>query len=160
MRRRRGFILIELLVVVAIMAVLLPSLHRAREHGKQAVCLSNMKQLVLAWTLYAEANNERMVNGMGGIPRPHEVPWVGRCWHDEFRKGEQLLEADQSAALQQGALRPRFAGLAPPGRDCFFATFHPSARREAVQHLATTWTCAVTRRRANAAVPVLARNRG
>jgi prepilin-type N-terminal cleavage/methylation domain-containing protein len=47
--RRRGFTLIELLVVIAIiailMAVLMPALQRAREQGKRAVCLSNVKQV-------------------------------------------------------------------------------------------------------------------
>jgi prepilin-type N-terminal cleavage/methylation domain-containing protein len=46
--RRRGFTLIELLVVIAIiailMAVLMPALQRAREQGKRAACLSNVKQ--------------------------------------------------------------------------------------------------------------------
>jgi prepilin-type N-terminal cleavage/methylation domain-containing protein len=45
---RRAFTLIELLVVVAIiailMAVLMPAMQRAREQGKQAVCLSNVEQ--------------------------------------------------------------------------------------------------------------------
>lgn len=49
MRMRKGFTLIELLVVIAIiavlMAVLMPALQRAREQGKRAVCLSNVKQL-------------------------------------------------------------------------------------------------------------------
>jgi prepilin-type N-terminal cleavage/methylation domain-containing protein/prepilin-type processing-associated H-X9-DG protein len=110
MNRRRGFTLIELLVVIAIiavlMAVLLPALQRVREQGKRATCLSNLRQLTVAWMLYAEANNEKLVNGMGGIARPHEPPWVGRCWHDDFRKGEQFPEEDQSAAIQAGALWP------------------------------------------------------
>ncbi len=53
MRSRRGFTLIELLVVIAIiavlMAILMPSLNRAREQGKRASCLSNLKQLQMAW---------------------------------------------------------------------------------------------------------------
>lgn len=114
MSRRKGFTLIELLVVIAIiavlMAVLLPSLNRVREQGKRAVCLHNLKELALAWMQYAEANDEKIVNGMAGIPRKtpagSELPWVGRCWHDEFRKGEQLPEEEQLAALREGALWP------------------------------------------------------
>jgi prepilin-type processing-associated H-X9-DG protein len=45
------------------MAVLLPALNKAREHGKRAACMSNLKQLTLAWTMYAEANDDKLVNG-------------------------------------------------------------------------------------------------
>ena len=55
MNKRSGFTLIELLVVIAIiavlMAILMPALNRVREQGKRAVCLSNVKQLGLAWVL-------------------------------------------------------------------------------------------------------------
>lgn len=55
------FTLIELLVVIAIIGILssmlLPSLHKARKEGKRAVCLSNQKQIGLAYTFYVDENN-------------------------------------------------------------------------------------------------------
>ena len=59
-----AFTLLELLVVISIismlMAITLPSLNRAREAGKGAVCLSNLRQLTIAWTAYATENNDKL----------------------------------------------------------------------------------------------------
>jgi prepilin-type N-terminal cleavage/methylation domain-containing protein/prepilin-type processing-associated H-X9-DG protein len=81
MVQRNGFTLIELLVVIAIiavlMAILIPTLHRAKEQGQRATCLSNVKQLTLAWIMYAYENDDKIVNASTFFPRPGELAWIG-----------------------------------------------------------------------------------
>ncbi len=59
---RRGFTLIELLVVIAIIAILaailFPVFARAREKARQTSCLSNIKQLTIAVSMYAQDYDE------------------------------------------------------------------------------------------------------
>ncbi|HOX39787.1 MAG TPA: prepilin-type N-terminal cleavage/methylation domain-containing protein [Candidatus Brocadiia bacterium] len=56
-----GFTLIELLVVIAVIGILagllLPTLSRAREAGRKGKCSSNLRQLNIAWQLYANEND-------------------------------------------------------------------------------------------------------
>ncbi|MCD5401393.1 DUF1559 domain-containing protein [candidate division NPL-UPA2 bacterium] len=63
-RHKGGFTLIELLVVIAIIAILaamlLPVLARAREKARQAVCMSNLKQIGTAFHMYRQDNEGRL----------------------------------------------------------------------------------------------------
>ena len=66
-RRDRGFTLIELLVVIAIISILasilFPVFARARAKGRQTACLSNIKQITLAFIMYSQDYDERMPGG-------------------------------------------------------------------------------------------------
>ena len=67
--RAVGFTLVELLVVIAIIAVLaallLPVLAAAKAKAEASTCANNLKQLSLAWVLYAGDNADLLVNNHG-----------------------------------------------------------------------------------------------
>ncbi len=109
--RSKGFTLIELLVVIAViailMAILMPALQRAREQGQRAVCLNTLKQLTLAWTIYADENDDRLVSGETGIAdttyHNKELFWAGKCWDQyDVRGGTRLSRQVQVDAIESG----------------------------------------------------------
>ena len=60
-----AFTLVELLVVIAIIAILaallLPTLAGAKMQAARIQCMSNEKQMIMAWTIYSGDNNEKLV---------------------------------------------------------------------------------------------------
>jgi prepilin-type N-terminal cleavage/methylation domain-containing protein len=68
MRDRRGFTLIEILVVVAIIALLiaiiLPSMSAVRRNAKKTVCRSNLKQIGAALQMYMKSNRDLLPHAM------------------------------------------------------------------------------------------------
>jgi len=103
-----AFTLIELLVVISIisllMAILIPVLGRARELGQRAVCLSNLRQLTLAWLAYADEHDSKIVRGGGStykstIGRLTLESWVGPAFRSPNKSRSELLENPRKGAL-------------------------------------------------------------
>ena len=81
-----GFTLIELLVVIAIIAILaallLPALSRGKDNARTIQCLNNLKQLHLAWHMYASDHRNLPGNwDYSGGPTPPEGNWVSGTMH-------------------------------------------------------------------------------
>jgi prepilin-type N-terminal cleavage/methylation domain-containing protein/prepilin-type processing-associated H-X9-DG protein len=102
LRQRKGFTLIELLVVIAIIAILaallLAALSQAKEQGRRAKCISNLKQLNLAWQLYADDSNDRVArNGFKDSTTVDGEPlWVPGMEHpndEAFTNNATLLDS-------------------------------------------------------------------
>jgi len=95
-----GFTLIELLIVIAIIAlltgILLPSLSRAKELARKAVCLSNVRHLAISNHLYAEENNGYFVLAAEGIFYPNL-----KRWHGERDSMNDAFDPQRSPMISQ-----------------------------------------------------------
>lgn len=73
----QGFTLIELLVVIAIIAILaamlLPSLAKARQKAQGTQCMSNLRQLAIAWNMYSGDNKSVLVPNGDETHQPASV---------------------------------------------------------------------------------------
>ena len=90
---------------------------RLSEQSRQAVCTSNIKSLALAWNMYSDVNNDKIVNGMAGKDREqdgivNEKAWTGRDWADDYEAGAHLSEQKQEQAIRDGALFKYIGGVA------------------------------------------------
>jgi prepilin-type N-terminal cleavage/methylation domain-containing protein/prepilin-type processing-associated H-X9-DG protein len=117
-RGRGGFTLIELLVVIAIIAILaallLPALNKAKQQSQGAKCISNLRQLTLAWTMYSGDNRDKLaINGNTNFEPPGSYagpnpPGVNLQWCPGEMEATSPYEGEQTnvAWLMAGVVYP------------------------------------------------------
>jgi prepilin-type N-terminal cleavage/methylation domain-containing protein len=94
--KRAGFTLIELLVVIAIIAIiaaiLFPVFLTAKEHGRMARCLNNLRNLATGLKLYADNNG-------GKMPSAH-VGWMAPDWCGAISTSNPTVNFGKGAVWQ------------------------------------------------------------
>ena len=105
--RRRpalGFTLIELLVVIAIIAILaamlLPSLSKAKSSAQAAGCANNLKQLEMAWMMYADDNQGLLVNNCSMVDTRH----YRQSWVNNIQDWGKSIENTNADYIRSGKL--------------------------------------------------------
>jgi prepilin-type processing-associated H-X9-DG protein len=110
---------VELLIVIAIVAVLiavlLPALGRARENARRIQCANNVRQLTMAWLMYANENKGRFCNSeTQGLP-----PWSPNQWL--MYPGGPSMASIQSAQYAGIYSQFHLAGYPDPQPEVFWS---------------------------------------
>ncbi len=123
---RRGFTLVELLVVVGIIAVLisilLPALNKAKEAANSVTCASNMRQIGMTIRQFADLHNQR---APGSASEPSSVAWSAILSREIFkapRYNAKGMRINMGAYDGKSLACPDFVGNASYGRGWAMST--------------------------------------
>ena len=112
----RAFTLIELLVVIAIIgilaALLFPAFTKAKGQAQGAVCVSNTRQLLIAWQMYSDEHNGRLAYNLGGDATKRGVgPRTNANWVNNIMTWE-VSDSDNTniATITEASLGPFVRG--------------------------------------------------
>ena len=142
---KKQFTLIELLVVIAIIAILaamlLPALSAARERARSAICVSKLKQIGLANTMYANDNKDyiaRYTNGWDGNEKvkiandmlakypgtTHDTLFNGGYFGVQPLTGDPIMKTATMASLYQcPSDSTNFNGTTKNGDGCYKSSY-------------------------------------
>jgi len=96
-------------IIAILMAILLPSLQLARDHGIRIRCLANVRTLSLAWLMYKDANDDRLVGAMINADR--------HAWAHPVPSNAATVAQEIEQAIKRGALYP-YVGNTPEVYRC------------------------------------------
>ena len=121
-RTAGGFTLIELLVVIAIIAVLaallFPVFARARERGRTASCVGNLRQIGLAATLYSQDNNDMTFPALPQVAAPGSLDIEEWCRvMVAHPHSKEALTVDKSRGILNAYLKSDGVWICPSAPD-------------------------------------------
>ena len=121
--KRKGFTLVELLVVIGIIgvlvAMLLPALNKAREHARRVQCGSNMRQIYLGAMMYANTYKGALPGVVlwGNHDQLTSYEWIPNTWADELHKEMFKYISSRMYICPSDESIPPVGGLAYEWRD-------------------------------------------